>query len=138
MALIPVVIGAALLVGGGLAVNRANKRQPLPDDIRAQVVAAVQSGNDQTIALVLAAIRAGANGKYAGQADVLQKAIQLGLDGLKRVQVQKDLPEDVMALWWAAIRSGNPQTMRTTSEGLRVRYNAFAAALLDCARILGG
>lgn len=135
MALIPVLIGGALLVGGGLAVTHANKRQALPIDIRAQVVAAFQSGNDQTIGLVIAAIRSGASGKYSGQADVLQKAIQLGLDALKQGTT---VPADVSALWWAAIRSGDPKTMRLTSEGLRARYNALASALLDCARILGG
>lgn len=135
MALIPVIIGGALLVGGGLAINASNKRQPLPADIRAQVIAAFQSGSDQTIALVIAAIRSGAGGKYAGQADVLQKAIQLGLDSLKQ---GTKVPADVSALWWGAIRSGDPKTMRTTSEGLRARYNALSSALLDCARILGG
>lgn len=135
MALIPVLIGSALLVGGGLAVAHANKRQALPADIRAQVVASFQSGNDQTIALVINAIRTGAGGKYKGQADVLEKSIQLGLDALK---AGTTVPTDVSALWWAAIRSGDPKTMRTTSEGLRARYNALASALLDCARILGG
>jgi hypothetical protein len=130
MALIPILIGGALLVGGGLAVTHANKRQPLPADIRAQVVAAFQSGNEQTITLVINAIRDGAAGKYAGQANVIEKALKIGRDAT--------VPSDVSALWWAAIRSGDPKTMRTTSEGLRVKYNALASALLDCARILGG
>jgi hypothetical protein len=138
MALIPIIIGGALLVGGGLAVTHSNKRQPLPADLRAQVIAAFQSRDQTTIGRVLEAIKTGANGKFKGQAETLAGAIQLGLDTLKRVQQKKDFPEDVAALWWAAISSGDPKTMRTTSEGLRAKYNALASALLDCARILGG
>ena len=135
MAFVPVLIGVGLLAGGALAVNHANQRAPLPSDIRAQVIASFQSGNEQTIAKVLDAIRTGAAGKYSGQANVLIRALQLGIADNDPA---KGVPSDVMALWWAAIRSGDPKTMRVTSEGLRAKYNTLASALLDCARILGG
>jgi len=135
MAFVPVLIGVGLLAGGALAVNHANRRAPLPADLQAQVVAAFQSGNEQTVTRVLEAIRTGANGKYAAQATVLSNALKTGT---KAMQTDKSLPADVSALWSAAIRSGDPKTMRVTAEGLRAKYNTLASALLDCARILGG
>lgn len=135
MAIVPVLIGAGFLVGGGLALTHARKRTPLPADLRAQVIAAFQSRDTNTIGRVLEAIKTGAEGRFKGQAEVLQAAIQLGLNASADAT---KVPADVAALWWAAITSGNPQTMRTTSDGLKVKFNALAQALLDCARILGG
>jgi hypothetical protein len=135
MALIPIIIGGGLLVGGSLAITHANKRKPLPADLRAQVIAAFQSRNQQTIGLVLEAIKTGAEGRFKGQAEVLGNAIAIGL---KASSEPEKTPADVTALWWAAISSGDPATMRKTSDGLRVKYNTLATALLDCARILGG
>lgn len=134
MAFVPVLIGVGLLAGGALAVNHANRRAPLPADLQAQVVAAFQSGNEQTVTRVLEAIRTGANGKYSAQATVLTNALKTGA----KAMTDKSLPADVSALWSAAIRSGDPKTMRVTAEGLRAKFNTLSSALLDCARILGG
>ncbi len=135
MALIPIVIGVGLLVGGSLAAASAAKRQPLPADIRATVIASFQSRNEQTIGKVLEAVKTGADGRYKGQAQVLINAIQLGLNALRDTA---KTPADVSALWWGAISSGDPATMRKTASSLQPKYNNLASALLDCARILGG
>jgi hypothetical protein len=135
MALIPIVLGGALILGGSLAASNAAKRKPLPDDLRAQVLAAFRSNNQDTIAKVLTAIKTGAGGKYSGQATVLGNAIQRGLSALTETST---VPEDIRALWWAAIASADPSTMRRTSLALKPKYPALASALLDCARILGG
>lgn len=135
MALIPIIVGAGLVVVGSVAAVSAGKRRPLPADIRAQVIAAFQSRNEQTIGQVLNAVKLGANGAFKGQAEVLINAIQLGLDALKPTS---KVPQDISTLWWGAITSGDPATMRTTGTSLQPKYNTLSAALIDCARILGG
>lgn len=135
MALIPIIVGAALVVGGSVAAVNAGKRRPLPADIRAQVIAAFQSRDQNTIAQVLLAVKTGANGAFKGQSQVLTNAIQLGLDALKP---ESKVPQDVSTQWWVAVTSGNPETMRTMSKSLAPTYHTLSAALLDCARILGG
>lgn len=135
MALIPIIVGVGLVVIGSVAATSAGKRRPLPADVRAQVIAAFQTRSDTTIGQVLSAVKTGANGAYKGQADVLINAIQLGLDALK---TGTKIPADISALWWGAITSGDPATMRSTSASLQPQYNTLATALLDCARILGG
>jgi hypothetical protein len=135
MALIPIIVGAGLVITGSLVAVNAGKRRPLPADVRAQVIAAFQSRNEATIAQVLNAVQTGANGAFKGQGEVLQKAIQLGLDALKS---GTKVPADISALWWGAITSGDPATMRKTGASLQPKYNTLSAALTDCARILGG
>lgn len=135
MALIPIIVGAALVVGGSVAAVNAGKRRPLPADVRAQVIAAFQSRDQATIAQILNAVKSGGNGAFKGQAQVLINAIQLGLDALK---VDSKTPKDVSTQWWVAITSGDPAMMRTMSKSLPPKYNTLSGALLDCARILGG
>lgn len=135
MALIPIIVGVGLVVAGSVAAVSAGKRRPLPVDVRAQVIAAFRSRSDTTIGRVLDAVKTGADGAYKGQADILIRAIQLGLNALK---ADSKIPADISALWWGAITSGDPAMMRATSSSLQPQYNTLAAALLDCARILGG
>lgn len=135
MALIPIIVGAALVVGGSVAAVAAGKRRPLPADVRAQVIAAFQSRDQNTIAQVLIAVKSGANGAFKGQAEVLINAIALGLNALK---ADSKVPTDISTLWWGAITSGDPATMRTTGKSLQPQHNTLATALIDCARILGG
>ena len=135
MALIPIVIGLGFVVGGSIMATNAAHRRPLPVDVRAPIITAFQSGNDQTIAKVLDAVRAGANGVYKHQAAILAAAIQTGLDALK---TGTTTPADVSALWWAAIKSGDPVTMRKAGQSLTGKYSHLSSALIDCARILGG
>lgn len=135
MAIVPIIVGLGLVVTGSVAAVSAGKRRPLPADVRAQVIAAFQTRSDTTIGQVLNAVKTGADGAYKGQAQVLINAIQLGLDALK---TGTTVPADISALWWGAITSGDPVTMRKTSSTLEPKYNTLAAALLDCARILGG
>lgn len=135
MALVPILIGVTLLAGGTVAATNAAKRKPLPADVRAQVLAAFASRNQQTIGKVLEAIKSGAGGKYKGQATVLGAAIQKGLNTLA---ADSKTPSDISALWWTAISGADPAVMRSTSEALKTKYPALASALLDCARILGG
>lgn len=135
MALIPIIVGAALVVGGSALAVKSGKRRPLPADVRAQVIAAFQSRDQATIAQVLEAVKTGGGGAYKGQAQVLISAIQLGLDTLK---VDSKIPKDVSTQWWVAITSGDPAMMRTMAKSFEPQYHTLSAALLDCARILGG
>ena len=135
MAIIPIVIGAALVVGGSVAAVSAGKRRPLPADVRAQVIGAFQSRDQNTIAQLLTVLKTAANGAFKGQAEVLQHAIQLGLDAMK---ADSKIPQDISTQWWVAITSGDPAAMRTAAKSLTPQYQTLSAALLDCARILGG
>lgn len=135
MALIPIIVGAGLVVAGSMAASTASKRRPLPADLRAQVIAAFQTRDQNTIAQVLDAVKNGANGAFKGQAQVLINAIQLGLNALT---AESKIPQDVSTQWWAAITSGDPTLMRTMAKSLEPKFNPLSKALLDCARILGG
>ena len=133
--IVPIVIGIGLVVGGSIAAANAAHRRPLPVDVRAPIIAAYQSGNETTIGKVLGTVQTAGSGVYKHQASILIAAIQLGLDAMKS---GTKVPADVSALWWAAIKSGDPLVMRKTSESLAKKYPALSGALLDSARILGG
>lgn len=135
MALVPILIGAGVILGGAMAASHTTKRKPIPSDLAAQVLAAFQSRNQTLIAQILSNVKITAEGRWAGQADVLASAVALGISAMAE---GTKVPADVSALWWAALASGNPATMRTTATSLATSYHPLSAALLDCAKILGG
>lgn len=112
--------------GAGLAIRSAHRR-PVPADVKAQIVATLQS-QGSFIPLVDAYTKA--NNPYRHQVTIVAGATSAANDA--------KLPADIAALYRSALQSANPATMKQIASSLSAKNSHLAGLLNDVAKILGG
>lgn len=125
-----IVTGIGLVaVGAGVGIHKAH-RKPVPADVRAQLMAGLQTGNVATMTQIANA--------YNVPGNASQHQAQLVLKATKLTTGDTKLPADIAALYNGTLQSGNAATMRTVAKQLSAKYPHLAGALNDTASILGG
>lgn len=125
-----IITGIGLVgVGAAVGVHKAH-RKPVPADVRAQLVAGLQSGSVATMTQIANA--------YNVPGNAAQHQAQLVLRAMKATTQDTKLPADIAALYNSTLQSGAPATMRMVAKQLSAKYPHLAGGLNDTATILGG
>lgn len=124
-----VLAGIGLVGALAVAVAQRNTRAPVPAEIKAQLLALLASNDAAQWQAYIASVDTPAFRKWLPQVRRIRSA-QLQIYQVK-------YPDDVRALYLAALQSGAPATLTQVASSLKAKYPELATNLHDAALILG-
>jgi hypothetical protein len=124
-----VLAGIGFAAALGVAVVHKNNRAPLPADVKAQLLALLATNDAAQWQTYLTTIDTPTFRKWLPQVRLIRSA---------QLQIyQTKYPDDVRALYLAALQSGAAATLNQVSSSLKTKYPELATNLRDAALILG-